>query len=98
MTRLLAIALVIVTMLPILIFATDFTNSRVLQTAREESLRRAGVTPKRSPEAGQVPKRKQGRRTRPRPTPLTVMTSMASYLVILTLMAIVGRRVFALRL
>jgi hypothetical protein len=96
-TRLLAIALVVVTVLPILIFATDFTNSHALQSFRTRTLQRAGV--------GLTPESQDARRERNRirrasmyPTASTVATSMAFHLVVLIVIGVAGRRIFALRL
>ena len=97
MTRLLAIALVIVTVLPILIFATDFTNSRQLQAVREGTLQRAGV--RLAPESEDARReRVRVRRASIYPSVSTVAMSMAFQLVMLILIAVVGRRLFALRL
>jgi hypothetical protein len=97
MTRLLAIALVIVTLLPILIFATDLTNRRVLQATRERALQRASVRPR--PESQDARRgRIRARRASIHPTVPTVAMSMAFQLVMLAVIAVVGKRLFALRL
>lgn len=97
MTGLLAIAMVVVTVLPILIFATDLTNSHALQSFRERTLQRAGV--RIAPESQDVRReRNRVRRANMHPTASSVAMSMASYLVVLIVIAVVGRRIFALRL
>lgn len=97
MTRLLAIGLVVVTVLPILIFATDFTNSRALQSARGRALKQAGV--RLAPESDDARRERiRVRRASIHPTASTVATSMAFQLVMLIVIAVVGRRLFALRL
>ena len=97
MTKLLAIALVVVTLLPIVIFATDFTNSRQLASGRERTLQRAGV--KTVPESDSARRgRVRVRRASMHPTGYRVMMSMTFQLVMLIAIATVGRRLFALRL
>jgi hypothetical protein len=97
MTRLLAIALVIVTLLPVLVFATDFTNSRALQSARERTVPRTGIRRDRgSPEARRLSIR--ARRATIHPTAPSVAMAFGFQLVMLTVLAVVGRRLFALRL
>jgi hypothetical protein len=97
MTRLLAIALVIVTILPILIFATDFTNSRVLRDARGRALQRAGVSV--SPESQDARRERiRTRRASIHPTAWTVAEAMMFQLVMLTAIAVLGKRLFKLRL
>lgn len=97
MTKLLAIALVIVTLLPIVIFATDFTNSEVVRASRQAAFKRAGVNvPEDTPEARRA--RVHDRRAKIQPTVGTVFLSVTIQFVILTAMAVVGRRLFALRL
>ena len=97
MTRVLGIALVIVTLLPILIFATDFTNSRTLQTARAHALKRAGVTERAESDSVRR-ERIRVRRARIHPSAMSFLAAMGFQLVMLTAMAIVGHRLFVLRL
>jgi hypothetical protein len=97
MTRLLAIALVIVTALPILVFATDFTNSRVLRAARQAAAPRARARPvTETPDARR--ERIRVRRAGNHPTVPGVAMAIAFQLVMLTAIAVVGRRIFVLRL
>jgi len=97
MTRLLAIALVIVSALPILVFATDFTNSRVLQTARQGAVPRAHARPvTEAPDARR--ERIRVRRAGIHPTMPSVAMAIAFQLVMLTAIAAVGRWLFVLRL
>jgi hypothetical protein len=97
MIKLLAIALVIVTVLPIVIFATDITNSGALRATRQATLQRAGVAAQEeNPDTRR--ERVRARRAQIHQTVATVVMSMTLQLVILTAMALVGRRLFALRL
>jgi hypothetical protein len=97
MTKLLAVALVIVTVLPILIFVTDFTNSRALRAARQNATQRAGVTLRtENPDARR--ERIRVIRAKRHPTVGTMVMSMAFQLVMLAAIAVVGRWMFVLRL
>ena len=97
MSRLLAIALVIVAVLPILVFAADLTNRPLVQAGRERALQRAGVRP--AQESQDVRRERiRVRRASIRPTVPSVAMSVVFQLVMLTAIAVVGRRLFALRL
>jgi hypothetical protein len=101
MTRLLAIALVVVSVLPVLIFATDFTNSSFLRSARQRTRPRAQQAGAlRQPAEADSVRREQVRvrRARIHPTALSITTSMTFQMVMLIAIAVVGRRLFALRL
>lgn len=101
MTRLLAVALVIVSVLPVLIFATDFTNSSFLRSVRQRSRQREQqVGTVRSPAPNDSLRREQVRirRARIHPTASTFVMSLGFQLVLLIAMGVAGRRIFALRL
>ena len=95
--RILAVALVIVTVLPILVFATDFTSSRSPQRARQGALERGGV-PERRDAPDTRRERIRVRRAMFHPTVATMVTSMGFQLVMITVMGVVGRRLFTLQL
>lgn len=96
-TKLLVIALITVTVLPILIFATDLTNWRVTQSLRERALERSGVTINaQSPDVRS--ERRRVSRANIHPTALSAVMSITIHLGTLILFAVAGRRLFALRL
>ena len=97
MTMLLVIALITVTVFPILIFATDLTNWRVLQSLRERALHRAGVSISAESQNARRERKRQSR-ANIHPRASTAATSMAFQLAVLIVLAVVGRRLFALRL
>ena len=94
---LLVIALITVTVFPILIFATDLTNWRVLQSLRERALHRAGVSISAESQNARRERKRQSR-ANIHPRASTAATSMAFQLAVLIVLAVVGRRLFALRL
>ena len=94
-SRLLAATVVLLTVLPILIFASDATQRGPLVTARNAAMKRAGVT--------QVPDslrraRRRLQRERIRPTPMTTVFGMTAQLFWVAVIGIVGRKFFKLRL
>ena len=97
MTRLLAIALVVVTVLPIAVFATDLTNRPVFTGLRERAGQR--VNTRRVPEAPEARREQlRVRRARARPTVARVVGSMVLQFAVLLAIAVAGRWLFALRL
>ena len=97
MTKLLATALVIVTLLPIVVFATDFTNSGAVRATRQTVLKRAAVRG-REEAPGVRRERTRMQRAKIHPSVATVLMSVTFQIVMLTAIAVVGRRLFALRL
>lgn len=97
MTKLLAIGLVILTVLPLLIFATDLTNRNVLRNARHRAQQAAG---ERRPEENREVRRLRVREMRSKihVNPLGIATAIVFQLVMLTVIAAVGWRLFSLRL
>jgi hypothetical protein len=94
-TRLLAATVVFLTVVPILIFATDATQRGPLVSARNAAIRRAGVI--------QVPDsarraRQRTQRDRIRPTLMTAVFGMMRQLFWVAVIGIVGRKYFKLRL
>lgn len=97
-TRLLAAALVIVAILPIAIFATDFTQSGMIRAARRrvQERERGSTQPRMSDSARREMVRV--RRARRHPTPGTIAESMAFQLIMIVVIGAAGRKIFALRL
>lgn len=97
MTRLLAIALVVVTVLPIVVFTTNVTQRRVLAAARDRALQQGDV--RRRPESPDARREQvRARRARQHPTAARFAEAMTLQLAMLFAIAVVGRRLFALRL
>ncbi len=97
LTKLLAVALVIVTLLPLLIFAVDLPHWRSVEAARARALARAGVTERpESEEAFRV--RRLVRRATIVPSPGSLAEALATQLGVLIVVGTLGRRVFTLRL
>jgi hypothetical protein len=93
--RLLAATVVFLTVLPILIFATNATQRGPLVTARNAAIKRAGAI--------QVPdslrrERRRLQRQRIRPTPMTAAFGVTVQLFWVAAIGIVGRKFFQLRL
>ena len=97
LTKLLGVALVIVAVLPLLIFATDFTNSQVLRSARKAATQRSSNRPAEESEDA-MRERIRIRRAKMHPVVPSVALAMTFQLVMLSAIAFVGRRLFALRL
>ena len=97
MTWLLVLVVATLTVLPVVVFATDLPHRRTVQARREQALERAGVAVRRESEAVRQERRRAGR-ANAHPTASSFAMSMAIQLVILALFAAVGRRLFALRL
>jgi hypothetical protein len=96
-TRLLAIALVVVTLLPIAVFATDLTNRHIVtslrdRTRQEANAQRATLPPDIRRE------QLRARRARQQPSAARFAMSIALQFAMLLVIAVVGRRLFALRL
>jgi hypothetical protein len=93
--KLLSIILIVLTILPLLIFATDFTSRAPLRTARAAAGRRAGLTQ----ESQQVRfERRREERAKRRPTFGGAVIGLVVSLFWIGAVGIVGRRVFNLRL
>jgi hypothetical protein len=95
LSRLLAFALVAVTILPLVIFATDATNGRLAREARSAALKRAGVT---QLDDGTRNQRARASRARRHPGIGRVTGAMLLELFWIVVIAAAGRRLFALRL
>ena len=94
-SRLLGLALVTCAVLPLVIFATDATNSRPVRAARATALKRAGVTQLDDSTRSQ---RARASRARRHPGIGRVTGSMLLELFWIVVIAAGGRRLFALRL
>jgi len=97
MTKLLGIGLVILTVLPLVIFATDLPNRVFMRAARQRAQQSAGV---RNAEEDREGRRQRIREQRAKihVTPARVAYAIVFQLVMLTVIAAVGHRLFALRL
>jgi hypothetical protein len=97
MTKLLAIGLVILTVLPLVIFATDLPNRAFMRAARQGAQQRAGVR-----HADENPELRRQRvrelRARIHVEPVRAAFAIVFQLVMLTIIAVLGRRLFSLRL
>jgi hypothetical protein len=95
MSTLLSIILIIVTILPLIIFATDFTNRAPVRTARTAVGRRAGA-----PQETQTLRleRRRVERAKRRPTFGGAAIGLVVSLFWIGAAGVVGRRLFRLRL
>jgi hypothetical protein len=95
LSRLLGFALVTCTVLPLVVFATDATNSRPARAARATALKRAGVTQLDDSTRSQ---RARASRARRHPGIGRVTGAMLLELFWIVVVAAAGRRLFSLRL
>lgn len=97
MTKLLAVGLVILAVLPLLIFATDLPNRSFMRNARQRAQQGSG---RPAEDANREVRRERirERRAKIRVEPARVAYAVAFQLVMLTAIAAVGRRLFSLRL
>ena len=96
MTKLLAMGLVILAVLPLIVFATDLTNRGVMRTARQRAQQVGAETGEENREARRQRVREQ--RAKIHVNPLGIATAMLFQLGMLTVIAAIGWRLFALRL
>ena len=96
MTRILAIGLVILAVLPLIVFATDLTNRGVMRTARQRAQQVGARTGDENREVRRQRVREQ--RAKIHVNPLGIATAMLFQLGMLTVIAAIGWRLFALRL
>jgi len=94
-TRLLAAILIVLTLLPLLVFATDAPNRAPVRAAREAALARTGAKAEDSDEREE---RSREARQRRHPPLWGAVTAMLFQLFWICIIALVGRRGFGLRL
>lgn len=105
-TRVLAVALVVVAVLPIAIFATDFTQSDVLRSARarvrerERERERGRALGRREPQLTDSARRERVRvrRAQIQPSPGSMIASIGFQVILIVAIGAAGRKIFALRL
>jgi hypothetical protein len=97
MTKLLAIGLVILTVLPLVIFATDLPNRTFMRTARQRAQQGSGA-PQEDANREVRRQRVRAQRAKIHVNPLGIASAIVFQLVMLTVIAAVGWRLFALRL
>ena len=97
MTKLLAIGLVILAVLPLLVFATDLPNRSFMRNARQRAQQGSG---RPAEDANREVRRQRIREQRAKihVNPLGIATAMLFQLGMLTVIAAIGWRLFALRL
>lgn len=97
MSVLLALIITVLTVLPLVTFAADLPNSRLLRDAREQVAARSG---RRFREENPEVRRTQLRLRREQlgTTPTRAVMAMGVQLFFLVAAGVIGRRVFALRL
>lgn len=97
MTKLLAVGLMILTVLPLLIFATDLPNRGFMRNARQRVQQQAGA-PRREVDREVRRQRISEERAKVRVNPGRFSYAIVFQLVMLVALAVVGRRLFSLRL
>jgi hypothetical protein len=95
--RLLSLILIILTLLPLVVFATDAPNRAFVRAARQAALARAGVTARDEDPALRLERSRVARASR-HPTLGSALIAMLVQLFWVCVVAWVGRRVFSLRL
>jgi hypothetical protein len=95
LSRLLTFALVVCTILPLVIFATDATDSRLVRETRSAALTRAGV---KQLDDSTRNERARASRARRHPGVVRVTESIIVELFWVVVIAAAGRRLFTLRL
>jgi hypothetical protein len=97
MTKLLAVGLVILTVLPLLIFATDLPNRSFMRAARQRAQQGSN---RPNEDANREVRRERIRKERAKiqVNPARIAYAIVFQLVMLTVIAVVGRRLFSLRL
>jgi hypothetical protein len=104
--RLLTITLLVLTFLPVLVFATNFTESKLVRSARQRVREREGRQVGASSPISRPPlisdsARREAvrlRRSVMHPSANSMLRSAGFQLLLLVVIGAVGRRVFALRL
>ena len=98
MTKILAIGLVILTVLPLIIFATDLPNRMFMRNARQRAVV-AGVRTSGADENREVRRQRvRQQRSKIHVNPLGIAYAIVFQLAMLAVIAAVGLRLFSLRL